>query len=123
MNWYIQVLKKYAVFSGRARRKEFWMFVLFNIIISIVIGLIERLLGLGSGDGAGVLSIIYSLAVLLPSLGVSVRRLHDIDKTGWWLLIALIPVIGAIVLLIFFVKDSQAGENQYGLNPKAGAAY
>ena len=123
MNWYIEVLKKYAVFSGRARRKEFWMFVLFNIIISIVLGLIERLLGLGSGDGAGVLSIIYSLAVLLPSLGVSVRRLHDIDKTGWWLLIALIPLIGAIVLLIFFVKDSQAGENQYGLNPKAGIAY
>lgn len=123
MNWYIQVLKKYAVFTGRARRKEFWMFVLFNIIISVVIGLIERLLGLGSADGTGILSIIYSLGVLIPSLAVSVRRLHDTGKSGWWILIGLIPLIGAIVLLIFFVKDSQPGENQYGLNPKEGFAY
>jgi uncharacterized membrane protein YhaH (DUF805 family) len=117
MNWYLEVLKKYAVFSGRARRKEYWMFALFNIIISFVLGFIEGLAG-----GPGALAGIYSLAVLIPSLAVSVRRLHDTDRSGWWLLIALIPLIGALVLLVFVVQDSQPGENQYGLNPKTTLA-
>ncbi|HEY8985897.1 MAG TPA: DUF805 domain-containing protein, partial [Streptomyces sp.] len=88
MQWYLDVLKKYAVFSGRARRQEYWMFALFNIVISIVLSIIGSVLDLG------ILSIIYSLAVLLPSLGVSVRRLHDTGKSGWWILIALIPLAG-----------------------------
>ena len=114
MNWYLDVLKKYAVFNGRARRKEYWMFFLFNIIIAVVLGFVEGLVG-----GPGVVGALYGLAVLIPGIAVGVRRLHDTNRTGWWLLIGLIPLIGAIVLLIFFVQDSQAGENQYGPNPKA----
>jgi len=113
MNWYIDVLKKYAVFDGRARRKECWMFFLFNFVIAIVLGLVEDLSGSSS-----IVSILYSLAVLIPGIAVSVRRLHDTERSGWWLLIALIPIVGVIVLIIFMVQDSKAGENKYGLNPK-----
>ena len=118
MNWYLEVLKKYAVFSGRARRKEYWYFVLFNIIIAVVLAVIDRVIGTSHGGGAGLLGSLYSLAVLLPGIAVTVRRLHDTDRSGWWLLIGLIPVIGAIVLFVFVVGDSTPGENQYGPNPK-----
>lgn len=114
MNWYIGVLKQYAVFSGRARRTEYWMFTLINILIMIGLSIIESVLGISSG----LFSTIYSLGVLLPSLGVSVRRLHDTNRSGWWILLALIPLIGAIVLIIFMVQDSTPGENQFGSNPK-----
>jgi uncharacterized membrane protein YhaH (DUF805 family) len=97
------------------------MFVLFNIIIAIVLSIIEEVIGISSKPGQGILTNIYSLAILLPSLAVGVRRLHDIGRTGWWLLIGLIPLIGAIVLLIFAVQDSQPGTNQYGPNPKEAA--
>ena len=113
MSWYLQVLKKYAVFSGRARRKEYWYFVLFNTIFSFVLSRIDNLTGT-----ANVLQLLYSLAVLLPSLGVSIRRLHDTGRSGWWLFISLIPLIGAIILFIYMVSDSQAGTNQYGPSPK-----
>lgn len=113
MNWYLDVLKKYAVFSGRARRTEYWMFFLFNLIIAFVLGFVEGLAG-----GPGVIGVLYSLAVLIPGIAVSVRRLHDTDRSGWWLLIALIPLIGAIVLLVFMVQDGKPGQNQYGANPK-----
>lgn len=119
MNWYLEVLQKYAVFSGRARRKEYWFFVLFNIIISIVLSIVDGMIGsFNSEGGIGLLSGIYSLAVLIPGIAVSVRRLHDTNRSGWWLLISLIPLIGAIVLLVFMVQDSQEGDNQYGPNPK-----
>ncbi len=118
MNWYLDVLKKYAVFTGRARRKEFWMFVLFNIIISLVLGLIDSFIGTGFETGGGVISGLYALAVLLPSIGVAVRRLHDIGKSGWWIFISLIPLIGGIWLLVLYCTDSEPGENQYGANPK-----
>lgn len=116
MSWYLKVLRKYAVFSGRARRKEYWMFFLFNLIIIFVLRFIEELAG-----GPGVLASLYGLAVLIPSIAVAVRRLHDRNRSGWWLLIGVIPFIGAIVLLIFMVQDSQPGENRYGPNPKAAA--
>ena len=123
MNWYLTVLKKYAVFSGRARRKEYWFFVLFNVIIAIVLSVIDGVAGTMSADtGFGLLSGLYSLAVLIPGIAVAVRRLHDRGRSGWWLLIAFIPLIGAIVLLVFFVQDSEAGDNDYGPNPKAGEA-
>lgn len=112
MNWYIDVLKKYAVFSGRARRKEYWMFTLINIIISIILGVIDGMLG------TAIIGMIYSLAVLIPCIAVSIRRLHDTGRSGWWLLIGLIPLIGLIVLIIFMVQDSESGDNQYGPNPK-----
>ncbi|MGB7292897.1 MAG: DUF805 domain-containing protein [Thermodesulfobacteriota bacterium] len=117
MNWYIEVLKKYAVFDGRAHRTEYWMFVLFNVIITILLGLIDGLFGI-----LGVLSGIYGLAVLIPGIAVSIRRLHDTNRSGWWLLISLVPVIGTIVLLVFMVQDTQPGTNEYGPNPKAATA-
>lgn len=113
MDWYVQVLRKYAVFEGRARRKEYWFFILFNFIISIVISVVEA--GIGTG---GILGLIYVLGVLLPSVGVGIRRLHDTDRSGWWLLVGLIPVIGFIVLIVLFVLDSTPGENRFGPNPK-----
>lgn len=117
MNWYVEVLKKYAVFDGRARRKEFWMFALINFIIGLVLGFLG-----GSANGPGALGVLYSLAVLIPYFAVSVRRLHDTGRSGWWLLIGLVPFIGFIVLLVFMVQDSKTGQNQYGANPKAAAA-
>ncbi|MBE0672441.1 MAG: DUF805 domain-containing protein [Anaerolineales bacterium] len=121
MKWYLAVLKKYAVFSGRARRKEYWMFFLFNLIIAAVLGgtlgLIEVIAGIPSTLSV-LLITIYTIAVIIPGLAVGVRRLHDTGKSGWWLLITLVPIIGAIVVLIFQLQDSQQGENQYGPNPK-----
>ncbi|RKZ43234.1 MAG: DUF805 domain-containing protein [Gammaproteobacteria bacterium] len=119
MNWYIEALKKYAVFSGRARRKEYWYFVLFNIIISIVLLVIDGIAGtIDAETGIGLLDSIYTLAIFIPSIAVGVRRLHDISRTGWWLLILLIPLIGFIVIIIFLLQDSTPGENEYGANPK-----
>ena len=119
MSWYLEVLKKYAVFSGRSRRAEYWYFVLFNLIVFIVLELIDALLGTYNFvSGVGLLSGIYGLAVLIPTLAVTVRRLHDIDRTGWWILINLIPLIGTIVLLVFAVTDGTPGSNRYGPNPK-----
>jgi uncharacterized membrane protein YhaH (DUF805 family) len=122
MSWYIKVLKNYAVFSGRARRKEFWMFVLFNFIFYVVLTIIDVITGMYSDAGLGVLSGVYSLAIFIPALAVEVRRLHDTNRSGWWLFIALVPFVGAIILLVFLATDSQPGENQYGPNPKTSAA-
>jgi uncharacterized membrane protein YhaH (DUF805 family) len=115
MEWYLTVLRKYAQFSGRSRRSEYWYFVLFNILISIGLAIVDNVVGLG-----GVLGAVYALAVLVPGLAVSIRRLHDVSKSGWWLLIALIPLLGAIALLVFMATDSTPGENEYGTNPKEG---
>lgn len=114
MNWYLEVLQKYAEFTGRARRTEYWMFVLFNIIIASVLLFLENLVG-----GPGVLYGLYSLAILVPGLAVSIRRLHDTNRSGWWLLVAFVPLIGGIVLLVLMATDSTPGENQFGANPKA----
>jgi len=119
MNWYLTVLKKYAVFSGRARRKEYWMFFLFNMIFLILAAILDNVFGTAiEGIGYGLFYILYGLAVLIPGLAVSVRRLHDVGKSGWMLFIALIPIIGAIWLLVLMVTDSNPGENKYGPNPK-----
>ena len=114
MHWYVDVLKNYVGFSGRARRQEFWMFFLFNLIICIVLAIIEGIIGL-----PGVLNGLYELAILLPAIALSMRRLHDTDRSGWWLLIGFVPLIGAIVLLIFFCIEGTRGDNQYGPDPKA----
>lgn len=119
MNWYLDVLKKYAVFSGRARRKEYWYFYLFNTIIEVALMLVDYMIGWYSIEGGiGVLSAIYALGIMIPGIAVSIRRLHDTGRSSWWLLIGLIPFIGAIVLLVFMVQDSKSGENEYGPNPK-----
>ena len=122
MHWYIEVLKKYAVFSGRARRKEYWLFHLFSLIFAFVLGSIDRLAGFADSGSIGPLGGLYTLAILIPATAVGVRRLHDTNRSGWWLLIALVPIIGAIVLLVFLVSDSQTGSNRYGPNPKEVAA-
>ncbi len=116
MNWYMEVLKKYAVFSGRAHRTEYWMFILFNFIIAFVLSFIEGLFG-----SRGVFGTLYSLAMLVPGLAVGARRLHDTGRSGWWQLISLIPLIGVIVLIVFLAQDSQPEENKYGPNPKIAA--
>jgi len=125
MNWYVEVLKKYVVFSGRARRKEYWMFLLVNVIIAVVLGILSGIFaGIDANSNTSiapifsVLSAVYSLAVLLPGLAVVVRRLHDIGKSGSWIFIGLIPLIGGIWLLVLMATDSQPGDNQYGPNPK-----
>lgn len=119
MDWFVGALKKYAVFEGRARRREYWFFVLFAVLIHIVLNVVDRMLGLYSAaNGIGILGGIFGLAILIPSLAVGARRLHDTGRSGWWLLIGLIPLIGAIVLIVFFLFDSQPGTNAYGPNPK-----
>ena len=118
MNWYLATLKKYAVFNGRARRKEYWIFFLFNLMIVFVLGLIERL----THEGFQRLGVVYSLLVFLPGLGVAIRRLHDTGRSGWWLFMGLIPLIGGIIVLMFMLDDSDPAENKYGPNPKLQAA-
>ena len=112
-------LKKYAVFSGRARRKEYWYFILFNILINIVLSVVDGLTGnFDPATNIGLLSGIYTLAILIPSIAVSVRRLHDTGRSGWWLLISFVPLIGFFVLLFFMLQNSKAEQNKYGNNPK-----
>lgn len=112
MEWYLKVLRQYADFTGRARRKEYWMFVVVNVIISIVLTILDQILGIN------LLAVLYGLAVLLPSLAVGARRLHDTGRSGWWLLLGIIPFIGAIVLIVFFALDGEQGPNAYGPDPK-----
>lgn len=121
MNWYLKVLKQYADFRGRARRKEYWYFVLFNGIFALIAMGLDNLLGITFSSFDlyyGPIYLLYGLALLIPNLAVSVRRLHDIGKSGWWILISIIPIIGAIWLIILFVTDSQPGANKWGENPK-----
>lgn len=118
MNWYIKALKNYAVFSGRAGRKEYWYFLLFHFIILIVLAFIDVQIGwFDAQRSIGVLAFLYSLAVLLPALGVTIRRLHDTNRSGWWIFISLIPLIGGIILLVFMALAGTPGSNQYGANP------
>ena len=119
MKWYLLVLKKNAGFNGRSRRKENCMIDMFKIIFAIIAVAIDYTLGTTYGDfGYGIVYTLYALAVLIPGLAVTVRRLHDIGKSGWMILVGFIPIIGAIWLIILTVTDSQPGENEYGPNPK-----
>jgi uncharacterized membrane protein YhaH (DUF805 family) len=107
---------KYVTFGGRARRSEYWWWYLFVVIVGVVASILDALFGTRS-NGTGVIQGLAGLALLLPSLAVGVRRLHDTDRSGWWLLIGLIPIVGTIVLIVFFVQDSRP-DNEYGPNPK-----
>ena len=111
MEYFLDAIKKYADFSGRATRKEYWMFVLFYMIIFLLLSVVDGLLE------TFILGTIFSLAVLVPSVSIAARRLHDIGRTGWWLLITLIPVIGIIILIVFLTQNSQDG-NAYGPSSK-----
>ncbi len=114
MNWYLKGLRNYADFSGRAQRMEYWMFVLFSFIFTIVLIIIESFLGL-----EGEISGLFALAMMIPSSAVTFRRFHDTDHSGWWFLIWMVPIIGTIIFLVFMVQDSQTYENRFGPNPKA----
>ncbi len=111
MEYFIGAIKQYATFSGRARRKEYWMFFLFYMIFYIILAVIDGVLG------TMFLSIIFSLALLIPSISIAARRLHDTGRTGWWQLIVLIPLIGVIVLIVFLAQSS-GDENKYGVSPE-----
>lgn len=124
-DWYLKVIKNYASFSGRARRSEFWYFTLVNLLVTVALQIPAAAINAASGGHGGpiaglftLVSAFYSLALLVPSLAVSVRRLHDTGRSGWWLLIALLPIVGALVLIVFYIFDSQPGSNRWGPNPK-----
>jgi uncharacterized membrane protein YhaH (DUF805 family) len=128
VDWYLDAFRNYAVFTGRSRRAAYWYFVLFNVIVNFGLAIVASLLGALNGSESlglfGILAfivygiwIIYGLAIILPTLALSVRRLHDTDRSGWWFLLNFVPV-GNIVLLVFFLLDSTPGQNQYGPNPK-----
>jgi uncharacterized membrane protein YhaH (DUF805 family) len=120
MNWFVTALKNYAVFSGRARRSEYWYFALFYVILYAVCAIVDVATGsFDRASGIGIFTGILTLALLIPSLSVTVRRLHDTGRSGWWLLIVLIPLVGAIILLVFLAQDGEAGPNRFGPSPKA----
>ncbi|CAL9592764.1 Inner membrane protein YhaI [Streptomyces sp. enrichment culture] len=114
MHYYTDVLKKYAVFSGRARRQEFWMFVLFNIPVAIVLMVVDFAL-----STYPLFTGLYLAATFVPNLAVTVRRLHDTGKSGWWYFISFVPFIGGIWLLVLMASEGDANPNQYGPSPKA----
>ncbi len=116
MNWYLKVMREYVNFNGRARRKEYWMFFLLYILLSFALALVATLL-LGERLADGIFSL-WILAHLLPCIGVGVRRLHDIGRSGWWLLISLVPFVGWIIALYWAVKAGDTGSNAYGADPK-----
>jgi uncharacterized membrane protein YhaH (DUF805 family) len=115
----------YANFRGRARRSEYWYVQLFLVLTNLAVAVIDLALMDGDVDrfiangGGGIVGLIWILATIVPALAVLVRRLHDTNKSGWWALIGFVPVVGAIVLLIFTVTDSTLGDNTYGVSPKA----
>jgi uncharacterized membrane protein YhaH (DUF805 family) len=111
MHWYTDVIKQYAVFDGRAGRPEYWWFFLINAVISLILDVVFR------GSTGQVLGAIYTLAVLLPSIGVGIRRLHDTNRTGWWLLVSLIPLVGWIWIIVLLALAGDDGPNRYGPPP------
>jgi uncharacterized membrane protein YhaH (DUF805 family) len=119
MNWYIRGLKKYAVFSGRARRREYWMFELINELIALALFVLAVFLGKAGFEYFISLPVIYILATTIPSLAKLIRRLHDTNHSGWWFFIGLVPLIGPLILFSFTVKDGDRGENRFGPDPKA----
>ena len=117
MDWYLMALKKYADFKGRSQRKEYWMFTLFNLIAAVILMAVDGVLG-----STPILYCIYMLGVLLPSLAVTIRRLHDTDRSGWWFLLVLVPLVGPIAMLVFMCLEGTRDENRFGADPKAALA-
>lgn len=119
MDWYLKVLRNYIGFGGRARRKEYWMFHLVNFILVGVLGMLDSLLGLHIGKDKGALTTIYTILIFLPLWAVQFRRLHDTDRSAWWLLLLLIPFVGWLVILAFNCQDGTPATNRFGPAPKA----
>jgi uncharacterized membrane protein YhaH (DUF805 family) len=134
MEWFLKVVRdNYSNFSGRARRKEYWMFILFSIVFSIGFSIFDEIFGFTYGESyssntsgfsysteGGILSTLFSLALFIPNLAVAIRRLHDVNKSGWMLLVAFIPLVGVIWLIVLFATEGDQGSNQYGSDPKKG---
>jgi uncharacterized membrane protein YhaH (DUF805 family) len=122
MNWFQTALRKYAVFTGRSQRSEYWYFVLFYFLIALALNFLDMMAGTMYGAAEiGLFSGLFGLAMIVPSLSVGVRRLHDIGKSGWWLLLGIIPLVGGIILIVWACRDSAPGSNAYGPNPKEAA--
>lgn len=118
MDWYFKVLRNYVGFSGRARRKEFWMFILVNLVLTGVLTVLDKMLGLRIAKEEGLLTTIYGVFIFLPYWAVQFRRLHDSNRSAWWLLLLLIPLIGWLIVLAFSCQNGTPGENEYGPDPK-----
>ena len=118
MNWFLACFRKYATFSGRAGRPEFWFFVLFVTLITVGLAVIDVMLGIAAG-GAGLLSGIFTLLVIVPSIAVTVRRLHDTGRSGWWWLVNLIPLVGPIIAIVFCASRGELQANRFGAPPSA----
>lgn len=118
MEWFLLALKKYAEFNGRSRRKEYWMFYLFTIIVNIPLGVLDEIADTTFQYGSGVFSSMFSLFTLLPWISLTVRRLHDLNKSGWYLLLIFLPIIGWIWLFVLTVTNGDQGPNKYGADPK-----
>ena len=123
IEWYLTALRRYAQFDGRSRRREYWSFVVVNWVIPVVAALVAGLLGRILGGLIGALVGLYALATIIPHLAVTVRRLHDTGRSGWWFFITFVPLIGWIWLIVLMLLDSEPGDNQYGPNPKRSLAY
>lgn len=119
MDWYFKVLRNYVGFSGRARRKEFWMFILVNLVLTGVLSILDKMLGLRIAKDEGLLTTIYGVLIFLPYWAVQFRRLHDTDRSAWWLLLLLIPIVGWLIILAFNCQNGTPGENRFGADPKA----
>jgi uncharacterized membrane protein YhaH (DUF805 family) len=131
MGWYVATLKRFTDFGGRSRRKEFWPFIAVNFVLNALAGALDTALGLGglttvSGPGftyasftPGIFGAIVGLVLLLPNIAVGIRRLHDSGRSGWWLLLVLLPVLGWIALIVFWALDGERRPNAYGPDPKA----
>ena len=121
MNYYLLALKSYGIFSGRSRRAEFWYFILVHVIFMIITIALDFAFDLTSkgeeGELPGLITSIYAILTLTPQLAVSIRRLHDTGRSGWWIVLAF-TIIGAPILIWWYTKDSQAGNNKFGANPK-----
>ena len=130
MEWMLMPLKRYANFSGRSRRKEYWMFILFLVLASIALTLVLGMFSLSEGEegsmlglgGTAIILVLFYFAILIPSIAVQVRRFHDQDKSGWFVLLNLIPYLGGIIVLVFMCLEGTRGPNRYGPDPKGGGS-
>ncbi|AFJ45577.1 DUF805 domain-containing protein [Shimwellia blattae] len=118
MDWYLKVIRNYLGFSGRARRKEYWMFILVNLILSAVLGIIDNITGMKISGDQPLLTTLYGLFIFLPYWAVLFRRLHDTDRSAWWLLLLIIPVVGWLIIFVFSCQAGTSGDNRYGPSPK-----
>ena len=119
MEWYLAVLRRYTEFDGRSHRTEFWWFTLWSVVVSLALTVVELALGIGN-DWGGPLSGVYALLVLVPTLAVGARRLHDTGRSGWWQLLVLVPLVGIIILIVWWAQPGGAAPNRWGPNPWGG---